>query len=78
MSGQETLISFAHNGEGVSEKTLSSGWVHLRGSGPCNFAQPRRFPCSDDDLEASFFPEASESFRRAVRTENAIRRGDDV
>jgi len=41
---------------------LSSGYVHLRGRGPCNWAQPKHWPCSEDELRKSAFPEASEDF----------------
>ncbi len=54
-----------------SVKRLESGYWHLRGDGPCNWAQPRDWPCaSETDLEASFFPEAGDRFRALVRTEN--------
>ena len=47
-------------------KRLESGYWHLRGIGPCNWAQPLFWPCADlAQLEASFFEEAGEPFRRA-------------
>lgn len=67
----------AQQHETFTVKRLSSGYVHLRGVGPCNWAQPQNWPCSDDELEAAFFHEAGEPFRRAVRAENARLRGDD-
>jgi len=45
---------------------LESGYYHVRGQGPCNWAQPRVWPCSAEELRASAFPEASESFLRAA------------
>lgn len=54
----------------VTVQKLSSGYYHLRGEGPCNWAQPPTWPCSEDELEESFFGEAGEPFRRAVRDEN--------
>lgn len=48
-------------------KQLSSGYWHIRGEGPCNFAQVAAWPCGADVLEASFFPEAGQEFRREVR-----------
>lgn len=47
--------------------TLSSGYVHIRGQGPCNWAQPPRWPCSEDELESAFFGEAGERFKEQVR-----------
>jgi hypothetical protein len=61
---------FHHGDEAVTVKRLSSGYWHLRGTGPCNWAQPERWPINESDLEASFFAEAGEPFRRAVRAEN--------
>ena len=31
---------------------LSSGYWHIRGIGPCNWAQPKTWPCSEDELRA--------------------------
>ena len=47
-------------------KHLSSGYYHLRGQGPCNWAQPPYWPCSEKVLRASAFPEASEEFIQAA------------
>jgi hypothetical protein len=54
----------------VRVRQLDSGYWHLRGPGPCNWAQPQRWPCLPDDLEKSFFGEAGEGFRACVRAEN--------
>jgi hypothetical protein len=45
---------------------LSSGYVHVRGRGPCNWVQPKHWPCSEEVLRAAAFPEASEDFLQAV------------
>ncbi len=44
-------------------KRLSSGHWHIRGRGPCEWAQPPAWPCTPEELDAAFFPEASEDFR---------------
>ncbi len=49
-------------------RQLSAGYWHIRGVGPCEWAQPPSWPCTDGELEAAFFPEASNDFRRTVRT----------
>ena len=51
--------------ETISVTRLSSGWWHLRGRGPCNFAQPLVWPCDEATLRAHAFPEAGEAFIRA-------------
>ena len=43
-------------------RTLPSGYVLIRGRGPCNWAQPPRWPCTRDELSGSVFPEAGEEF----------------
>ena len=45
---------------------LSSGYWHIRGDGPCNWAQPPHWPCSMDEVRANAFPEACEQFFQAV------------
>lgn len=45
---------------------LESGYYHIRGRGPCNFAQPPNWPCDLDTLREHAHPEASESFLRAA------------
>ena len=39
---------------------LCSGYFLVRGIGPCNWAQPPTWPCTEETLRASAFPEASE------------------
>lgn len=46
----------------VTVKRLSSGFFHIRGRGPCNWSQPPHWPCSEAELRAHAFPEASEEF----------------
>lgn len=50
----------------ISVKKLESGYYHIRGEGPCNWAQPNAWPCSEEMLRRSAFPEASEAFVRAA------------
>lgn len=50
----------------VTVKRLSSGYYHIRGVGPCNWAQVPSLPCDEKTLRAHAFPEASESFIRAA------------
>ena len=50
----------------VKCKQLPSGYWHIRGIGPCNWAQPRVWPCSEEHLRSHAFPQASESFLQAV------------
>lgn len=47
----------------LSITQLSTGYVLIRGRGPCNWAQPSHFPCSDEELERSIFLEAGDTFR---------------
>jgi len=46
----------------ISVKKLSTGYYHIRGQGPCNWAQPPYWPCSEEVLRAHAFPEAAEYF----------------
>ena len=56
----------------ISVRQLPSGWWHIRGVGPCNWAQPPSWPCSDEELRQSAFCQAGESFiRAAVRARDA-------
>lgn len=45
---------------------LSSGYYHIRGNGPCEWAQVERWPCDETALRAGAFPEASDTFIRAA------------
>ena len=48
-------------------KRLASGWYHLRGTGPCQWAQVQDWPgCTEKELDSAFFPEAGYNFRREV------------
>ena len=45
---------------------LDSGYYHVRGEGPCNWAQPPFWPCDEQTLRNHVFSEASEGFIRAA------------
>ena len=45
---------------------MLSGYWHIRGDGPCNWAQPPHWPCSIQEVRANAFPEACEQFFQAV------------
>jgi len=49
----------------IAVKRLPSGYYHLRGRGPCNWAQPPHWPCDGETLRSHAFPETSEAFLRA-------------
>ena len=49
----------------IEIRRLSSGYYHLRGRGPCNWTQPTVWPCTEETLRSSAFPQASEAFLRA-------------
>jgi hypothetical protein len=54
--------------EEIRVQRLSSGYYHVRGRGPCNWAQPPWWPCDEKTLRDHAFPGASEEFiRSAVR-----------
>lgn len=47
---------------------LPSGYYHIRGHGPCEWAQPPIWPCSEDVLRSHAFSQASEHFlQQAIR-----------
>lgn len=48
---------------------LSSGYVLVRGRGPCNFTQVPHWPANEDTIRQHAFPEASEEFIRAALRE---------
>ena len=50
----------------IEAKRLASGYWHIRGEGPCNWAQPPDWPCSEEVLRASAFNEASGDFIRSA------------
>ena len=47
-------------------RRLDSGYWHIRGNGPCEWAQPPTWPCDEATLRAHAFPESSETFIRAA------------
>ena len=51
----------------ITVTRLKSGYYHLRGRGPCNWAQPEVWPCPEEELRKSAFPQASEEFIRAAK-----------
>lgn len=50
----------------ITIRKLSSGYWHIRGVGPCNWAQPKYWPCIEVHLRETAFPQASENFIRDV------------
>ena len=46
----------------IKIKKLESGYFHIRGRGPCNWAQPPSWPCSEHVLREHMFPGASREF----------------
>lgn len=46
----------------MKARELSSGYWHLRGTGPCNWAQPPTWPCDEITLRAYAFAQANEAF----------------
>jgi len=52
--------------ETFTVRKLDTGYYHIRGVGPCNWAQPPSWPCDEDTLRGSAFPEASEDFLQSV------------
>lgn len=51
---------------GLLLRQLESGYWHIRGLGPCNWAQPPHWPCDEATLRTHAFPQASEEFIRAA------------
>ncbi len=48
----------------ITVTKLESGYWHIRGDGPCNWAQPPCWPCSYEVLVEHAFPEAGPLFLR--------------
>lgn len=48
--------------DAITVKRLDTGYWHIRGHGPCNFAQPPVWPCDVETLREHAHPEASETF----------------
>lgn len=52
---------------------LSTGYYHVRGDGPCNWAQLPHWPATEQEIRKHAFPEASETFiREATREAVAV------
>lgn len=47
---------------GIVVKRLPTGYYHVRGRGPCEWAQPKYWPASEEEIRSTAFPEASEEF----------------
>jgi hypothetical protein len=56
---------------GLIIRPLDSGYWHIRGEGPCNWAQPPTWPCDPKVLDEHFFVQAGDRFRAAVHAANA-------
>jgi hypothetical protein len=54
----------------LTVRQLSAGWWHIRGNGPCNWAQPPTWPIHPDELEQHIFHEAGREFRRELAEAN--------
>jgi hypothetical protein len=52
----------------ISTEELDTGYWHIRGEGPCNWAQPPKWPCDEGTLRGHMFPEACEEFVRSAMT----------
>lgn len=50
----------------ITIKRLPSGYYHIRGQGPCNWTQPRNWPCDAGEIRSAAFPEASREFLAEV------------
>lgn len=50
----------------LSIRRLETGFWLIRGRGPCNWAQVRRWPCTRFELEEGTFHEAGDRFRAQV------------
>lgn len=46
----------------ITVKRLPGGYWHIRGRGPCNWAQVEQWPCTEKQFRKGMFPEASENF----------------
>ncbi len=46
----------------IAVHSLDSGYYHVRGVGPCNWAQVPFWPCDEACIRRHAFPEASEDF----------------
>lgn len=55
-------VSVARFPHRISVKRLSSGYFHIRGDGPENWAQPPTWPCSEETLREHTATYACEDF----------------
>ena len=53
-------------------KRLPSGYYHIRGEGPCNWAQVQTLPCSEEELIACSFQVSADFINSAMEAINAI------
>ena len=61
----------------ITVQRLPTGYWHVRSKGPCNWAQPYNWPCTEKEFRASAFPEACEEFiQAALRVMGRYRRYD--
>jgi hypothetical protein len=50
----------------IDIKLLEGGYWHVRGQGPCNWAQFEHWPVDESSARRVSFPEAGETFIRAL------------
>lgn len=50
----------------ITIQRLESGYYHIHGDGPCEWAQPPCWPCDEVTLRKHAFPEASNGFIKAA------------
>lgn len=62
----------------VTVQKLSSGYWHLRGRGPCNWAQPPEWPCDEAVLRGHASSGASDEFIRSCMELRAREIGEEV
>lgn len=62
------IIANEEEGRVITFKNLSSGYILIRGNGPCNWAQVPYWPCDEEVLRDHMFPEASEAFLKEALT----------
>lgn len=60
-----TPVCFACVAPPIKVERLSTGYLRAQGVGPCNWAQ---WPETRDLEDGDFFPEASDNFRRNLRS----------
>ena len=60
----------------VKRLHTAGGYYHIRGVGPCNWAQPPCWPCDERTLRRHAFPEASEEFVQECLV--LLRKDDDL